>query len=130
MQKVAIVTGAGSGIGRAVALALADAGYGVALAGRRAEALAETASLAQGKTMLAVPTNVADPTSVEALFTATRAKFGRLDLLFNNAGTGAPPVAMENLTLAQWQSVVDTNLTGPFLCTQWAMRLMKTQTPR
>ena len=130
MQKVAIVTGAGSGIGRAVALALAGAGYSVALAGRRAEALAETASLAQDKTMLAVPTNVADKTSVDALFAATREKFGRLDLLFNNAGTGAPPVPMENLTLAQWQSVVDTNLTGPFLCTQAALRIMKTQTPR
>jgi NAD(P)-dependent dehydrogenase (short-subunit alcohol dehydrogenase family) len=130
MQKVAIVTGAGSGIGRAVALALAGAGYSVALAGRRAEALAETASLAQATTMLAVPTNVADKTSVDALFAATREKFGRLDLLFNNAGTGAPPVAMENLSLAQWQSVVDTNLTGPFLCTQAALRIMKTQTPR
>ena len=130
MQKVAVVTGAGSGIGRAVALALAGAGYSVALAGRRAEALAETASLAQDKTMLAVPTNVADKASVDALFAATHEKFGRLDLLFNNAGTGAPPVPMENLTLAQWQSVVDTNLTGPFLCTQAALRIMKTQTPR
>ena len=130
MRKVAIVTGAGSGIGRAVALALAGAGYSVALAGRKAEALAETASLAQGMTMLVVPTNVADVTSVAALFAATCEKFGRVDLLFNNAGTGAPPIPMENLTLAQWQAVVDTNLTGVFLCTQQAMRIMKAQTPR
>ena len=130
MKKVAIVTGAGSGIGRAVALALAGAGYKVVLAGRRAQALAETAALAPDKTMLSVPTNVADSKSVEALFAAMLENCGRLDLLFNNAGTGAPPIPMENLTLAQWQSVVDTNLTGPFLCTQQAMRIMKTQTPR
>ena len=130
MQKTAIVTGAGSGIGRAVALALVGAGYKVVLAGRREQALAETAALAPDKDVLAVPTNVADARSVEALFAATRENCGRLDLLFNNAGTGAPPVPMENLTLAQWQSVVDTNLTGVFLCTQQAMRIMKAQTPR
>ena len=130
MQKVALVTGAGSGIGRAVALALASDGYAVVLAGRRPEALAETAALAPGKPMLAVPTNVADAASVMALFARTKQEFGRLDLLFNNAGTGAPPVAMEDLSLAQWQTVVDTNLTGPFLCTQAAIRMMKSQEPR
>ena len=130
MQKVALVTGAGSGIGRAVALALAGEGYAVTLAGRRAEALEETASLAPGKEMLVVPTNVADLTSVDAAFARASEKFGRLDLLFNNAGTGAPPVPLENLTLEQWQAVVDTNLTGPFLCTQAAFRIMKAQSPR
>jgi NAD(P)-dependent dehydrogenase (short-subunit alcohol dehydrogenase family) len=130
MQKTALVTGAGSGIGRAVALALAGDGYAVVLAGRRAEALNETAALAPGKTMLSVPTNVADPAAVAALFARVKDEFGRLDLLFNNAGTGAPPVAMEDLTLAQWQAVVDVNLTGPFLCTQQAMKLMKAQAPR
>jgi NAD(P)-dependent dehydrogenase (short-subunit alcohol dehydrogenase family) len=130
MQKVAIVTGAGSGIGRAVALALARDGYAVALAGRRADALEQTASLAIGQTTLVVPTNVAEATSVAALFEKVIKMFGRVDLLFNNAGTGAPPIAMEELTLAQWQAVVDTNLTGAFLCTQAAMRAMKAQTPR
>jgi len=130
MQKVAIVTGAGSGIGRAVALALVRDGYAVALAGRRAEALEQTASLAVGQTTLVVPTNVADATSVAALFEKVIQKFGRLDVLFNNAGTGAPAVAMEELSLAQWQAVVDTNLTGAFLCTQAALRAMKAQTPR
>jgi len=130
MQKVALVTGAGSGIGRAVALALAGEGYAVTLAGRRAEALEETASLAPGKATLVVPTNVGDATSVDAAFARTSEKFGRLDLLFNNAGTGAPPVPLENLTLEQWQAVVDTNLTGPFLCTQAAFRIMKAQSPR
>ena len=130
MQKVAIVTGAGSGIGRAVALALAREGYAVALAGRRAEALEQTASLTVGQTTLVVPTNVADASSVAALFEKVIKKFGRVDLLFNNAGTGAPAIAMEELTLDQWQAVVDTNLTGAFLCTQAAMRAMKAQTPR
>ena len=130
MEKIALVTGAGSGIGRAVAVALALDGYAVVLAGRRAGALAETAALAPETTMLAVPTDVAKADSVTALFAGVKARFGRLDLLFNNAGTGAPPLAMEDLTLAQWQAVVDVNLTGPFLCTQAAMRLMKAQEPR
>jgi NAD(P)-dependent dehydrogenase (short-subunit alcohol dehydrogenase family) len=130
MEKVALVTGAGSGIGRAVALALAGEGYAVVLAGRRAAALAETAALATGKTTAAVPTDVADPAAVAALFAAVKKNFGRLDLLFNNAGTGAPPVPMEELTPAQWQAVVDVNLTGPFLCTQQAIKLMKAQSPR
>jgi NAD(P)-dependent dehydrogenase (short-subunit alcohol dehydrogenase family) len=129
-MKVALVTGAGSGIGRAVALALAGEGYAVVLAGRRADALDETAALAPGKTFLAVPTDVADPEQVVALFARTKERFGRLDLLFNNAGTGAPPVPMEDLTVAQWLAVVNVNLTGPFLCTQRALRLMKAQDPR
>ncbi len=129
-RKVAIVTGAGSGIGRAVAVALAGAGYGVAIAGRRAETLAETADAMGSPHTLAVPTDVSDPASVAALFAAVADKFGRLDLLFNNAGTGAPPVPLEDLTFSQWRAVVDTNLTGPFLCTQEAFRLMKAQNPR
>jgi len=130
--KVAIVTGAGSGIGRAVSLALLDAGWSVALAGRRAEALTETAEMAAGAAArtLACPTNVADEASVKALFEATKARFGRLDLLFNNAGTGAPPVPLEELSLDHWKRVVDANLTGAFLCTQAAFRLMKDQDPR
>src|SRR5580692_1134155 len=124
--KIAIVTGAGSGIGRAVALALGKQGYAVALAGRRKEALEATAELgkASGR-MLAVPTDVTNPASVKALFAATQEAFGRLDLLFNNAGSGAPPVPMEDLTYEQWKAVVDVNLTGPFLCTQEAIKLMK-----
>jgi len=130
--KVAIVTGAGSGIGRAVSLALLNAGWSVALAGRRAEALAETAAMAgdAAERALAHPTNVADEASVAALFAATKARFGRLDLLFNNAGTGAPPVPLEDLSLDQWKRVVDINLTGAFLCTQAAFRLMKAQDPQ
>ncbi len=130
MEKIALVTGAGSGIGRAVALALAKDGFAVVLAGRREAALAETAALAPQTTMLAVRTDVTKADSVAALFATVKDRFGRLDLLFNNAGTGAPPVAMEDLTLAQWQAVVDVNLTGPFLCTQAALRLMKAQAPR
>ena len=130
MQRIALVTGAGSGIGRAVALAFLREGYAVVLAGRRAQALEETASLAVNGPMLVVPTNVADATAVKNLFEKTKEKFDRLDVLFNNAGTGAPPIAMEELTPAQWQSVVDTNLTGPFLCTQQALRMMKAQSPR
>jgi NAD(P)-dependent dehydrogenase (short-subunit alcohol dehydrogenase family) len=130
--KVAIVTGAGSGIGRAVSLALLGAGWSVALAGRRAELLEETASLAGDAANRALPhpANVADPASVAALFDATKARFGRLDLLFNNAGTGAPPVPLEDLSFDQWKRVVDVNLTGAFLCTQAAFRLMKDQDPR
>jgi NAD(P)-dependent dehydrogenase (short-subunit alcohol dehydrogenase family) len=130
--KVAIVTGAGSGIGRAVATAFLKAGYSVALAGRRRDALDETVRLAgpDGSRALAVPTDVSDPASVRALFVATRETFGRLDVLFNNAGTNAPGIPLEDLTLEQWQQVVSVNLTGVFLCTQEAFRLMKTQTPR
>ncbi len=128
-QKVALVTGAGTGIGKAAAIALAKAGYAVALAGRRKDPLDETAKEAKGKT-LAVPTNVGDPASVKALFAKIKDDFGRLDVLFNNAGTGAPPVALEELTYDQWSAVVAANLTGPFLCTQEAFKLMKAQTPR
>ena len=129
--KVAIVTGAGTGIGRAVALALLDAGWAVGLAGRRAELLEETAGLAEtpGRA-LPVVTDVADKASVDALFEAVRDRFGRLDLLFNNAGTGAPPVPLEELSLDHWKRTVDVNLTGAFLCTQAAFRIMKDQHPR
>ncbi len=131
-MKTAIVTGAGSGIGRATTIALLEAGYRVVLAGRRAEALQATvaAAGALGVNALAVPTDVTDPVAVRALFDTTAAQFGRLDLLFNNAGTGAPPVPMEELSFAQWKAVVDINLTGVFLCTQQAFRLMKAQAPR
>ena len=129
-RKVAIVTGAGSGVGRSVAVALAEAGYAVALAGRRLEALEDTVAAMGDAPSLAVPTDVTDPESVRALFAATVEKFGRLDLLFNNAGTGAPAIPLEDLTFAQWQQVVSTNLTGPFLCTQEAFRVMKAQEPR
>jgi NAD(P)-dependent dehydrogenase (short-subunit alcohol dehydrogenase family) len=131
-SKIAVVTGAGSGIGRAVALALLRDGYKVALAGRRREALDETVAAAgdTGANALPVPTDVSNPASVAALFEAVKTSYGRLDLLFNNAGIGAPPVHLEDLTFEQWKSVVDINLTGPFLCTQAAMRIMKSQTPR
>jgi NAD(P)-dependent dehydrogenase (short-subunit alcohol dehydrogenase family) len=130
--KVAIVTGAGSGIGRAVALALLREGYSVALAGRRPDALAETAARAGAAAdrALAVPTDVTNPSSVAALFAKTRKAFGRLDLLFNNAGAGAPPVPLDELTPEQWRQVVEVNLTGAFLCTREAFRLMKSQSPR
>jgi NAD(P)-dependent dehydrogenase (short-subunit alcohol dehydrogenase family) len=130
--KVAIVTGAGSGIGKAVATALLKAGYRVALAGRRQELLEKAVSEAGATpaSALAVRTDVANPESVRALFAQTKAAFGRLDVLFNNAGVGAPPVNMEDLTFEQWKNVVDINLTGVFLCTQEAIRLMKDQTPR
>jgi NAD(P)-dependent dehydrogenase (short-subunit alcohol dehydrogenase family) len=131
-DKVALVTGAGTGIGRAVALALMQAGYALVLAGRRQEALAATAAAGQasGAACLVAPTDVTDPAAVGALFAAAQARFGRLDLLFNNAGTGAPPLPLEDLSVAQWRAVVDTNLTGVFLCTQEAFRLMKNQQPR
>jgi NAD(P)-dependent dehydrogenase (short-subunit alcohol dehydrogenase family) len=130
--KAAIVTGAGSGIGRATALALLGDGYSVALAGRRPEALAETVARSgpAHTRALAVPTDVTDPTSVRALFEATKRAFGRLDLLFNNAGTGAPAVPLEDLTVEQWRRVLDVNLTGAFLCTREAFRAMKDQVPR
>ena len=129
-QKIALVTGAGSGIGKAVALALIENGYSVVLAGRRQEALEATARAGEPSRSLAVPTNVGDPSSVKALFGRTKEVFGRIDLLFNNAGTGAPPVPIEELTYEQWRAVVDANLTGAFLCTQEAVRMMKNQEPR
>ena len=130
--KVAIVTGAGTGVGRAVALGLLGAGYSLGLAGRRADKLEETAGLAgvNAERALPVASDVTDPASVQQLFDAVVAKFGRLDLLFNNAGTGAPPIPLEDLTPEQWQGVVDVNLTAAFLCTQAAFRVMKNQEPR
>jgi NAD(P)-dependent dehydrogenase (short-subunit alcohol dehydrogenase family) len=130
-MKVAIVTGAGTGIGKSAALALLQEGYAVALAGRRQEPLEMTAKAAGALSTqaLVVPTNVGDPASVRALFAKTREAFGRLDVLFNNAGGGAPPIALEDLTYEQWQAVVDANLTGAFLCTQEAFKIMKSQTP-
>ncbi|HTX13978.1 MAG TPA: SDR family oxidoreductase [Candidatus Baltobacteraceae bacterium] len=130
-SKIAIITGAGSGIGRYVALALAKEGYSMALAGRRREPLEATALALKGTNSqaLVVPTDVGDPASVRELFAKTKDEFGRLDLLFNNAGisTGGP---LEDLTYERWKSVVDTNLTGTFLCTQEAFRIMKAQDPR
>jgi len=132
LRKVAIVTGAGTGIGKCAALALLREGYSVILAGRRVEPLDVTAKEAGpfGSQALVVPTDVGEPASVRALFTKTTEIFGRLDLLFNNAGTGAPSIPLEDLTYEQWKSVVDVNLTGAFLCTQEAFKLMKSQTPR
>lgn len=131
-MKIALVTGAGSGVGRAVALALHGAGYSVVLAGRRPDRLEETAAAANpgGSTMLAVPTDVGSRDSVSALFEKTLKAFGRLDLLFNNAGAGTPAIPMEDLTYEQWSAVLAVNLTGAFLCAQEAIRMMKAQTPR
>jgi NAD(P)-dependent dehydrogenase (short-subunit alcohol dehydrogenase family) len=127
----AIVTGAGSGVGRAAALALLGAGWQVVLAGRRAEALqAVIAEAPATASAIAVPADITDPASVKALFAATLARFGRVDLLFNNAGVSAPGVPLEDLELAQWHTVVNTNLTGVFLCIQEAFRVMKAQTPQ
>jgi NAD(P)-dependent dehydrogenase (short-subunit alcohol dehydrogenase family) len=131
MAGIALVTGAGSGIGRGCASALLAAGWHVVFSGRRLDAL-EAAIAANGEhasRAVAMPCDVSDPASVDALFAQVRARFGRLDLLFNNAGTGAPPVLLEDLTVEQWRSVVDTNLTGVFLCIQQAFRVMKAQSP-
>lgn len=130
-QKTAIVTGAGSGIGRATAIALLKAGYNVALAGRREDALRESIAEAgdAGGRGMAVPTDVTDPDSVANLFAKTTDAFARLDLVFNNAGQNAPGILFEELTFAQWKAVVDVNLTGSFLCAQNAFRVMKKQTP-
>ena len=127
--KVVLVTGAGSGIGRAVALAFAKAGYRLAVTGRRAEPLNEVAAEA-GKPTIAIPADVTDPKSVAALFAKVKATFGRLDVLFNNAGTIAPAINLEELTAEQWKAVVDTNISGVFYCTQEAFKIMKAQTPR
>ena len=131
-KSVAIVTGAGTGIGKCTALALLREGWCVTLAGRRVELLetAVTEAGALSSHALAVPTDVSEPASVRALFAETKKVFGRLDLLFNNAGTSAPAIPLEDLTYEQWKSVVDVNLTGAFLCTQEAFKLMKSQTPR
>jgi NAD(P)-dependent dehydrogenase (short-subunit alcohol dehydrogenase family) len=131
-QKVALVTGAGTGVGRAVTLALMREGYAVVLAGRRKEmleAVAKEGAQTPGQA-LPVPTDVANPESIKAVFARTKQEFGRLDLLFNNAGIGAPAMPIEDLPLDKWKAVVDTNLTGLFLCTQEAIRLMKSQDPR
>lgn len=129
-SKIAIVTGAGSGIGRATAHALIDDGWSVAIAGRRAEPLDETAATSSAPDrVLCVPTDVGDPDAVAALFEKTVATFGRLDLLFNNAGQNAPGIPLEELSFEQWKSVVDVNLTGSFLCLQAAFRVMKAQDP-
>jgi NAD(P)-dependent dehydrogenase (short-subunit alcohol dehydrogenase family) len=130
--KIAVVTGAGTGIGKAVSLALLRSGYAVVLAGRRKEPLEETAAEAgdaRSRTLV-VPTDVSDPTSVKALFARTQETFGRLDLLFNNAGVGAPPVSPDELPFEKWKAAVDINLTGSFLCAQEAFRMMRYQSPR
>ena len=130
--KFAIVTGAGSGIGKAVALSLLHHGYRVAIAGRREEPLQQVLADAglSAERALPVPTDVSDPESIKALFARVKQEFGRLDLLFNNAGIGAPAVPMEELPLETWKKVVDTNLTGMFVCTQEAIKIMKAQTPK
>lgn len=130
-NRVAIVTGAGSGIGKASALALLRNGYCVALAGRRMELLLQAAAESgAGERALPLSMDVSSPESVRALFAETKSKFGRLDVLFNNAGTSAPAVPLEELSFDQWKSVIDVNLTGPFLCTQEAFKIMKSQDPR
>ena len=126
----ALVTGAGTGIGRSAALALATDGWAVALVGRRKDMLEETAKLAGNARSLVLPADLAKPAEIDALFAAVRKEFGRLDFLFNNAGMNAPGVALEDLPVEKWQAVVDVNLTACFLCTQHAFRIMKDQTPR
>src|SRR4029077_8286508 len=130
--KIAIVTGAGTGVGRGAALALMKAVFPVVLAGRRRDKLQEVANegAAKGGQSLIVPADIADPASIKTLFATTQQAFGRLALLFNNAGVGAPPVPIEDLPYEKWKAVVDTNLNGTFLCTQEAIRIMKDQTPR
>jgi NAD(P)-dependent dehydrogenase (short-subunit alcohol dehydrogenase family) len=128
-SKIALITGAGTGIGAASALALAHAGYTVVLTGRR-QALLDQVAAQAGPAALAFASDLTEPASVAALFAAVKARYGRLDVLFNNAGAGAPPIPLEDLTLAQWRTVLDTNVTGAFLCTQEAFRLMKAQSPR
>src|ERR1700757_4421157 len=132
LQKVAVVTGAGTGIGKAVALALMKEGYAAVFAGRRKDKLEEAASegKASGAKSLVVPTDVSDPAAIKALFAKTKDTFGRLDVLFNNAGIGAPAVPLEDLPYETWKQVVDVNLTGMFLCTQEAIKIMKSQSPR
>jgi NAD(P)-dependent dehydrogenase (short-subunit alcohol dehydrogenase family) len=129
-QKIAVVTGAGTGIGKAAALALMKDGYTVVLAGRRKDKLEEVAQEGAPGKSLVVPTDVADPAAIKALFKSVSDTYGRLDLLFNNAGMGTPPMPFEELPLDKWKAVVDLNLTGTFLCTQEAFRIMKAQTPR
>ena len=130
--KVAVITGGGTGVGRAAALALAGEGFAVVVSGRRPEPLKEVASEigSTGGRAIVVPTDVSDPESIRALFTRAVEVFGRVDLLFNNAGMGAPAIPLEDLSVEQWRAVVDTNLTGSFLCTQEAIRIMKSQSPR
>lgn len=132
LDRVAMITGAGSGVGRAVALAMHSGGYSLVLAGRRILELEQTAAMANhgGGKMYPVSTDVSQPNSVRALFARTRDEFGRLDILFNNAGVNAPGIAMEDLSFEQWSEVVSVNLTGAFLCAQEAIRLMKLQRPR
>jgi NAD(P)-dependent dehydrogenase (short-subunit alcohol dehydrogenase family) len=129
-NRIAIVTGAGTGVGRAASLALMNSGFTVVLAGRRVEKLEETASLGVAGKSLAVSSDMTDAGSIAALFAKVMATYGRLDLLFNNAGMGTPAMPFEDLSLSQWQAVVSTNLTAAFLCTQHAFRIMKDQTPR
>lgn len=130
--KIAMITGAGSGIGRSVALAMMKEGYSVVLAGRRQDALEETATLggSYGAPTLAVSTDLSNPDAVKHLFDKTKETFGRLDILFNNAGTNAPPINLEDITFEQWQTVLGANLTAAFLCTQEAFKMMKDQSPR
>jgi NAD(P)-dependent dehydrogenase (short-subunit alcohol dehydrogenase family) len=131
-QKIVMVTGAGSGVGRSVTLALMEAGFAVVLTGRRKDALEETLALGKGHAVptLAVPADLTDPVQVARVFAETKSRFGRLDVLFNNAGANAPAIPLEDLTFEQWKTVVDINLTAAFLCTQEAFRIMKDQSPR